>query len=261
MGHQCLEESGHVTNVPTLNQIRQACGSCSLRELCLPFGVAEDDLGALERIVNRQRPVPAGKTLFRQGDRLAAIYAVRSGSVKTHSLSRDGNEQITGFHFPGELVGLDALSMDSHGCTATTLETTSVCAIPFERLDELAGRVSGLRRQLLRLMSRELVEDEQLLLLVGQKTAEQRLAALLVSISTRFQSRGYSATEFNLSMSRDDIGNYLGLAVETVSRLFTRFQSEELLRVRRKNVRILDLDRLQALAGVGPTDGPSRAHA
>jgi len=250
----------HVKDVPSLNQIRQACSSCSLRQLCLPYGVAETDLDQLERIVSRRKPVPGGEPLFRQGEQLGALYAVRSGSVKTHALSRDGNEQITGFHFPGELVGLDALSADVHGCTATTLETTTVCAIPFDRLDELAGRIPGLRRQLLRLMSRELVEDEQMLLLVGQKTAEQRLAALLLSISTRFQSRGYSATEFNLSMSRDDIGNYLGLAVETVSRLFTRFQSDRVLRVRRKNVQILDLERLHVIAGVGPS-GPSRAQA
>ncbi|HYW93446.1 MAG TPA: fumarate/nitrate reduction transcriptional regulator Fnr [Gammaproteobacteria bacterium] len=249
-----------MSDVPSLNQIRQACSGCSLRQLCLPYGVAENDLDQLEQIVSRRKPVAAGHALFHQGEKLGALYAVRSGSVKTHALSRDGNEQITGFHFPGELVGLDALSADVHGCTATTLETTTVCAIPFDRLDELAGRIPGLRRQLLRLMSRELVADEQMLLLVGQKTAEQRLAALLLSISSRFHSRGYSATEFNLSMSRDDIGNYLGLAVETVSRLFSRFQSDKLLRVRRKNVRLLDVDRLHAIAGIGPL-GPSRARA
>jgi len=128
-----------VSDVPSLNQIRQACSGCSLRQLCLPYGVAENDLDQLEQIVSRRKPVAAGHALFHQGEKLGALYAVRSGSVKTHALSRDGNEQITGFHFPGELVGLDALSADVHGCTATTLETTTLCAIPFDRLDELAG--------------------------------------------------------------------------------------------------------------------------
>lgn len=234
-------------NVVSLSKIKIACQSCSLYELCLPLGLDGSDLEQLDEIIKRSHPLKKNQVLFRQGDAFQSIYAVRSGSVKTLTVSDDGSEQITGFHLPGELVGLDAISDDVHPCTSRALETTSYCEIPFSQLEVLSGQIPGLRRQLLKIMSKEISHDANLLMLLGKKTAEERLASLLVSLSTRLKSRGFSETEFNLSMSRNDIANYLGLAVETVSRLFTRFQEQKLISVDGKFVQILSMKDLKTM--------------
>jgi CRP/FNR family transcriptional regulator len=233
-----------------LKDFKRACGSCSLRELCLPYGIGEDELSRLEHLVQRMPPVQRGGYLFRQGDPLHAIFAIRTGSVKSITLGADGVEQITGFHFPGELVGLDAIAGDVHDCSAIGLEDSSLCEIPFAQLDELSGRLPGLRRQLMRLLSREIQQDQQLLLLLGKKSAEARLAAFLLSLSRRFAHRGLSSSRFHLSMARGDIANYLGLAVETVSRLLARFQQDGLIAVDGREMTLLDLPRLHAVAEV-----------
>ena len=232
-----------------MTAIKVACANCNLHNLCLPLGIDSQDIERLDDIINRKRPLSRGEYLFQAGAPFHAIYAIRSGSVKTFTATEDGQEQVTGFHLPGELVGLDAISSDTHNCTARALETTSVCEIPYTQLEELSAHVPSLQRQLLRVMSREILQDEHMMMLLGRKAADERLAAMLVSISNRFKQRGFSPREFNLSMSRNDIGNYLGLAVETVSRLFTRFQEDGLLETERKHVRILDLPRLAELAG------------
>lgn len=233
--------------------VKVACANCNLHNLCLPLGIDIQDIKRLDDIINRKRPLARGEYLFQAGSPFHAIYAIRSGSVKTFTATEDGQEQVTGFHLPGELVGLDAISSDTHNCSARALETTSVCEIPYDQLEELSSHVPSLQRQLLRVMSKEILQDEHMMMLLGRKAADERLAAMLVSISNRFKQRGFSAHEFNLSMSRNDIGNYLGLAVETVSRLFTRFQEEGLLETERKHVRILDLERLSTLAGANRT--------
>lgn len=239
--------------------IKVACGNCSLQQLCLPVGISREDIKRLDTIIKRSRPLSRGEHVFRLGDRFAAIYAIRAGSVKTYTLTEDGGEQIMGFHLPGEIIGLDAINAEQHPCAARTLETTSVCEIPFNRLENLSSEVPELGRQLLRIMSREILADSNLLTLLGKKSSEERLAALLLSLSSRLKERGFSAREFHLSMSRNDIGNYLGLAVETVSRLFTRFQQQGLLSVRNKYVHLKDLERLQELAGVSnPRCAPQR---
>lgn len=245
-------------NIIELSTSRVACKDCGLFQLCLPVGIAGSDLELLDSIIKRRRPIKRGEHLFQVGDPFQAIYAVRSGSIKTYVPTEDGYEQVTGFHLPGELVGLDAIHADTHPCAARTLETTSVCEIPFERLEELSERIPTLRHQLLKIMSREILHEQSLLMLLGKKNAEERLASLLLSLSGRYQQRGFSATEFNLSMSRNDIGNYLGLVVETVSRLFTRFQDEGLLTVQRKHIRILDPERLHAIACQSRSDTPRR---
>lgn len=231
-----------------IDQIRVACKDCNLFQLCLPVGIDAKELEELDSIIKRRRPVKRGEHLFRVGDPFQAIYAVRSGSIKTYTPTEDGHEQVTGFHLPGELLGLDAINLQHHPCAAKALETTSMCEIPFERLEELSMRLPSLQHQLLKIMSKEILHDQSLLMLLGKKSAEERLAALLLSLSTRYQQRGFSPSDFYLSMSRNDIGNYLGLAVETVSRLFTRFQDEGLLSVQRKHVRIIDLPRMRAIA-------------
>ena len=239
------------SGVVRLSDIKVACANCSLHELCLPLGLKEEDLDSLEGIIERHT-LQRGKHLYRQGEPFSAIYAIRTGSVKTYTLNTDGSEQVTGFHLPGELVGLDAISLGTHPSSAKALESTSYCELPFERLEELSAQLPSLQRQLLRLMSKEIREDENLAILLGNSTAEQRLATLLLSLSQRFHNRGYSATEFNLSMSRTDIGNYLGLAVETISRLFTRMQENGVLGVNGKLVQIRDLDALKALTRACP---------
>ncbi|ACL71311.1 fumarate/nitrate reduction transcriptional regulator Fnr [Thioalkalivibrio sulfidiphilus] len=241
------------SNIIDLHGLKKACSNCSLHDLCIPMGVSDQELDALERIINRRRPLQRGEYLYRPGDRMQALYAVRAGSVKTSSISDDGLEQVTGFHLPGELLGLDAISDGIHPCTARALETTSVCEIPYDRLEDLAGQVPGLQRQLFRIMSREIQFDEHLMTLLGKKSSEARLAAFLLSLSKRFGERGFSRQEFNLTMSRNDIANYLGLAVETVSRLFTRFQQLGLLEVNRKLVQLIDMEGMHQMAGAhGP---------
>ncbi|AHK80225.1 transcriptional regulator [Ectothiorhodospira haloalkaliphila] len=238
------------SNVMNIKNLKQACKACSLGDLCLPLGVPLEDLELLEGIISRKRPVHRGDLLYQAGDPLGCLYAVRCGSVKTFVLTDDGEEQITGFHLPGELLGLDAIGDGVHPCTALSLETSSVCEIPFDGLEALAGRTPGLQHQLLRIMSRELQSDEQLMTLLGKRASDARLAAFLLNLSDRFGRRGFSRHEFNLTMSRNDIGNYLGLAVETVSRMFSRFQSQDLITVRRKLITLHDIEGLRRVAGL-----------
>jgi CRP/FNR family transcriptional regulator len=225
------------------------CKDCSLAPLCLPLSLNLEDMDALDAIIQRGRPLKKGEMLFRQGDDFGSVYAVRSGALKTFSVSGGGEEQVTGFHLPSELIGMSGMDAEAYPVSAVALDTTSVCEIPFERLDELSAQLPQLRRQLLRVMSRELQDDQRMMLLLSKKTADERIASLLVNLSARFRARGFSAQQFRLSMSRNEIGNYLGLAVETVSRVFTRFQQAGLIEAMGKEVRILDPVELCALAG------------
>lgn len=225
------------------------CKDCSLATLCLPLSLDMQDLDALDNIVKRSRPMKKGDFLFRQGDTFASVYAVRSGSLKTFSVTDCGQEQITGFHLPSEFVGLSGMDTELCPVSAIALETTSICEIPFDRLDELSASLPQLRRQLMRIMSREIRDDQQMMMLLSKKTADERIATFLVNLSARFRARGYSPQQFRLAMSRNEIGNYLGLAVETVSRVFTRFQQSGLLEAEGKEVNLINLIEICALAG------------
>ena len=227
-----------------------SCNECSLHQLCLPQSINGPELDKLDQIIERKKPLKRNEHLFQVGSPFTSIYVVRSGSLKTYSPTIEGQEQVTGFHLPGELLGLDAIGSGHHPCVAKALESTSVCEIPFERLEDLTQELPILQHQLLRLMSKEIFEDQELMLLLGKKTAEARLSAFLLSISLRFKQRGFSSKEFYLSMSRNDIANYLGLAVETVSRMFTRFQEDGIIHAERKHIVINDWDVLQQLAGI-----------
>lgn len=231
-----------------LTSIKIACSQCSLSRLCLPMSLEEQEITRLDAILKRPRPLKRGESLFQAGDPFHAIYVVRAGTVKTFTPCEDGSEQVIGFHLPGELVGLDAIVQERHVCSAKVLETSSVCELPFERLQELALEIPSLQKHFFRLLGQELAKDENMLLLLGKATAEERLATFLLNVAKRFRARGYSDKEFNLSMSRHDIGNYLGLAVETISRMFSRFQEEGVISVHRKNIVINNLDRLAAMA-------------
>jgi CRP/FNR family transcriptional regulator, anaerobic regulatory protein len=235
--------------VISLETIRIACRNCSLSSLCLPMGLAPDDVERLDEIVKRTRPLHRGDFLFRDGDRFRSLYVVKTGSVKTFAPSPEGGEQVLGFHLPGEVIGLDAIDKDIHACSAKVLETSAICEVPFTRLEELTATIPSLQHQMYRLLSKEIGHDTDMLLLLGKKNAEERLAAFLLSLSKRLHKRGLSATDFYLSMSRHEIGNYLGLAVETVSRLFTRFQDDGLMNVDRKHIQLLDVGTLESLVG------------
>jgi CRP/FNR family transcriptional regulator len=231
--------------VVTLNDLKVACENCSLSRLCLPMGLEEKDVTRLDQIVSRSKPHHRNDYLFREGDIFRGIYAVKTGSIKTYVSREDGSDQVLGFHLPGEIIGLDAIETGLHGCTAKVLETSAVCLIPYEKLEKLSVEIPSLQHQMFRLMSREISNESNMLILLGKRNADERLATFLLSLSQRYKQRGFSATEFNLSMSRNEIGNYLGLAVETVSRLFTRFQDEGILKVERKHIELIDLDALQ----------------
>jgi len=233
--------------VISFDNIKVACRNCSLTSLCLPMGLTPEDVDQLDAIVKRNRPLHRGDHLFRQGDTFQCIYVVKTGTVKSFDPGEDGSEQVLGFHLPGEMIGLDAIETGLHHCSAKILETTAVCEIPFNRLEELSSTIPSLQHQMYRLLSREIGHDEDMLTLLGKRNAEERLASFLLSLSGRFQRRGFSPSDFYLSMSRHEIGNYLGLAVETVSRLFTRFQDDGLLKVERKHIQLVDIERLKQL--------------
>lgn len=229
-----------------------ACKTCSLHPLCLPLSLDDNEIDQLDNIIRRGRPIRKGEHLFHQGDKFSAVYAVRTGTLKTYTLTSDGEEQITGFHLASEIIGLNAYDLDEYPASAKALETTNVCEIPIDRLDELSGELPELRRQLMRMMGKELRADERMMLLLSKKTAEERLSSFLLSLSQRFARRGFSGTTFRLTMSRADMANYLGLAVETVSRVFTRFQKQGLIDLlgNAKEINITDMDGLTKAAAL-----------
>jgi CRP/FNR family transcriptional regulator len=204
-------------------------------------------MNALDQIVKHQQPYQPGQHVFHAGDQSHALFAVRSGALKSYCTMEGGDEQVLGFALPGELVGLDGMSDDTYASNSVVLETASICEFSYDDLEELCHSLRGLNHQLMRLASKEITTDQGMLLLLGKRKAEEKLAAFLLSLSTRYQPRGLSATVFNLPMSRQDIGNYLGLAIETVSRLFARFQGEGLLKVSRREVTITDLPQLKGM--------------
>lgn len=236
------------TQVIKLTELKNHCKNCSLYDLCLPMGLETGDLDHLDSVIKRRQSVNKNNFLYRMGEPLKSVYAVRSGSFKTYLTNPDGTEQIIGFSLPGELLGMDAISDAKHNCTAKALETSNVCEIPFDRLESLSLEIPNLHLQLLRLMSKEIQQDQNLMLLLAQMPAETRLASFLLGMSERLNKRGYAANDFNLSMSRGDIANLLGMAVETISRLLTHFQDNGVLKVERKHITILKLNTLRKLA-------------
>lgn len=226
-----------------------ACSSCCLRSACLPCGLGGSEIARFDEITAGKRKVVRGASLYQIGDGFESLYAVRSGAFKTVSVSRHGDEKITGFQLPGELLGLEAISGGRHGFHAVALEDSEVCAIPFQRLEQLAMSMPTLQHQLLRLLSSDISRDHGLMLLLGSMTAEQRVSAFLLSLSKRHQRLGFSATHFVLRMTREEMGNYLGLTLETVSRLLSRFQREGLIGLQQRNIELRDASRLKEIVG------------
>lgn len=224
------------------------------------MGLDPDDVERLDGIVKRSRPFHRGDHIFRESDKFYSLRVITSGSIKTYTPNENGSEQVLGFHLPGEVIGLDAIQNSHHTCSAVALETTAACDIPFDQLESLSSSIPSLQHQMYRLLSREIGHETEMLTLLGKKSAEERLATFLLSFSERFKKRGFSASDFFLSMSRHEIGNYLGLAVETVSRLFTRFQDEELLNVERKHVQLLDIERLHEMVHSNNGEKSQQSH-
>jgi CRP/FNR family transcriptional regulator, anaerobic regulatory protein len=234
----------------SIQDLKTHCASCSMRELCLPVGLEPDAMRQLDAMVTRQTRLKKGDTLYRAGEPFTTLYAIRLGSCKTTVLAEDGREQITGYHMLGDVLGLDGIGTERHRCEAIALEDTEVCALPFDRLEELARSVPPLQHNLHQFLSRDIGRDQNMMLMLGSMRAEERLAVFLLNLSERYRRRGYSSTEFVLRMTREEIGSYLGLKLETVSRLFSRFHEEGLLQVQGRGVKLFDLPALKQLAGL-----------
>jgi CRP/FNR family transcriptional regulator len=229
------------------DSFKVACAGCNLRELCLPVGMSGEQLDRLDAIVANRRLIPRGTALFRSGEAFTSLYAVRLGFFKTCVAAEDGREQVTGFQMAGELLGLDGIGTDRHTCDAVALEDSQVCVIPYHQLEHLARELSDLQRHFHRIMSREIVRDHGVMLLLGSMRAEERLAAFLLNLTQRLRARGYSGSSLVLRMTREEIGSYLGLKLETVSRAFSRFQDDGVLSVKQRQIEVLDAEALKAL--------------
>lgn len=231
----------------SLSLIKTACSNCNLRELCLPVGVNDEDLDRLDSLISSRRRIKRGENLYHVGEAFNSIFAIRSGFFKTGVLMEDGRDQVTGFQMAGELLGLDGISTEQHTCNAIALEDSEICAIPFAQMETLSREIQSLQHHFHKVMSREIVRDHGVMMLLGTMRAEERLAAFLLNLSQRFTARGYSHSDFYLRMTREEIGSYLGLKLETVSRAFSRFQEEGHIAVQQKHVRILSVSGLKTM--------------
>ena len=250
VGKDDMPEPEAVANFDS-DAFRSACSKCNLRELCLPGGISQDELEQLDSLIRIRRQYRKGDYAYRAGDPFDSLFAVRTGFFKTSMLTEDGRDQVTGFLMTGELMGLDGISTERHPCDAVALEDSELCVIPFAKLEELSREVPSLQRHLHKVMSREIVNDQNIMLLLGSMRADERLAAFLLNLSQRMMTRGYSPSEFYLRMTREAIGSYLGLKIETVSRVFSRMQKMDILRVDNKEIEILDIQGLQTMANLG----------
>ncbi len=231
----------------TPQAIKVACSNCNLRELCMPMGLSGTDLGRLDELVATRRKVARGSSLFSTGERFTALYAIRTGFFKTCIATEDGRDQVTGFQMAGEIIGLDGIVGDSHTCDAVALEDAEVCVMPFDRIEELSREVPALQNHVHKIMSREIVREHGVMLLLGSMRAEERLATFLLNLVQRLHARGFSQSELILRMTREEIGSYLGLKLETVSRAFSKFAEEGFVEVKQRHVRILDTDALRKI--------------
>jgi len=229
----------------TPHTIKIACSNCNLRELCMPLGLSPTELDRIDDVVASRRRIKRGSVLFRNGEKFTSLYAIRIGFFKTCVASEDGRDQVTGFQMAGEIVGLDGIVNDHHTCDAIALEDAEVCVLPFDRIEELAREVGALQRHVHKIMSREIVRENGVMLLLGSMRAEERLAAFLLNLVQRLHARGFSQSELVLRMTREEIGSYLGLKLETVSRTFSKFVEEGIVEVKQRHVRIVQTEALK----------------
>jgi len=234
-----MSETSVLPDKAALVDLKVACSTCSLRELCLPVGINASEIERLDQLVERRVAVPRGACLYQRGEPFQALFAVKAGFFKTRA-SSGGREHVTGFQMAGEVLGLDGIGTERHTCDAVALEDSQVCRIEFDQLAELSRRIAPLQRHLHRLIGREVVRDQRVMMLLGTMRAEQRLAAFLLNLSQRFAIRGFSASAMLLRMTREEMGSYLGLKLETVSRCLSKFADDGVLAVHNRDVRILN---------------------
>lgn len=223
------------------------CSKCHVREICMPIGISSDLLKKLDELVYVRRRLKSGATLYHAGSNCHALYAVKTGFIKTENLHYDGKSQITGFYMAGEIFGFDGLSTEIHMSTSVALEDSEICVIPIERIHNTEIDSLRLQQYFYKLMSREIIRDHTMMMVLGSMQGEERVAAFVLNLSQRFKMRGYSAYHLILRMKREEIGSYLGIKIETVSRIFTKFQAQGLLDVHQKDIRILNLQGLKEL--------------
>lgn len=230
-----------------VHYLKAACSNCSVLELCLPIGLSGPEVERLDTLIVQRFKVKKGAALYRTGDPLRSLYAVRIGSFKTCMVSVDGREQVTGFQIPGEILGLDSISTDEHACNAFALEDSEVCPIHFAQLEKLAQSLPSLQHNLNRLLSREIVRDHDMLMMLGNMNSDERLAAFLLNLSQRLNMRGYSSRDFVLKMRREEIGSYLGLRLETICRGIAHLRDQGLVEITGRDVKILNMEGLKQL--------------
>jgi CRP/FNR family transcriptional regulator, anaerobic regulatory protein len=233
--------------VMDIQSIKVACSSCNLRELCLPMGLSSCEMEKLDNVISTRRRIKRGASLFNTGDRFTSLYAVRSGFFKTCVTTADGRDQVTGFQMTGEIIGMDGIVSDHHSCDAIALEDAEVCVLPFDKLEQLSREFSTLQHHVHKIMSREIVRDHGVMLLLGSMRAEERLAAFLLNLVQRLHARGFSQSELILRMTREEIGSYLGMKLETVSRTFSKFVEEGIIEVKQRYVHIKDTQGLERI--------------
>jgi CRP/FNR family transcriptional regulator, anaerobic regulatory protein len=235
-------------STPTLSQeLKVACSNCNLRELCMPLGFSENEMKKIDDVVKTRRRVKQGDLLFGDGDTFTSLYAIRTGVFKTSVSTEDGREQVIGFQMAGEIVGLDGIVNDAHSCNAVALEDAEVCVMPFSNIEDLSREFPELQRHVHKIMSREIVRENKVMMLLGNMRAEERLAAFLLNLVQRLHARGFSQSEIVLRMTREEIGSYLGMKLETVSRTFSKFSDEGIIQVKQRYVRIIKPEALKKI--------------
>lgn len=227
--------------------IKIACSNCNMRELCMPIGMDAEEIDLIDGLVSRRPVVKRGAALFRAGDAFHALYAIRSGFLKTTVSSENGQDQVTGFQMAGEIIGLDGIATEYHTCDAIALEDTEVCTLPFERIEEIAREIKTLQHHVHRIMSREIVREQGVMHLLGNMRADERLATFLLNLLKRMHARGFSGSDLILRMTREEIGSYLGLSLETVSRTFSKFAEDGLITVNQRQIHIRDSEALRRI--------------
>lgn len=233
--------------------IKVACSNCNLRELCMPMGLSPQELERIDEVVAVRRKVKRGHTLFHNGEAFTSLYAIRTGFFKTCITTEDGRDQVTGFQMAGEIIGLDGIVNDHHTCNAIALEDAEVCVMPFDKIETLSREVTTLQHHVHKIMSREIVREHGVMLLLGSMRAEERLAAFLLNLVQRLHARGFSQHELVLRMTREEIGSYLGLKLETVSRTFSKFVEDETIELKQRYVRIKNVETLRRIVNVQAT--------
>ena len=230
-----------------VQSIKLACSNCNLRELCMPLALNEEELQKLDNLVTTRHKIVRGDTLYRNGEKFSALYAIRTGFFKTSVAAEDGRDQVTGFQMAGEVIGLDGIVSDHHTCDAVALEDAEVCVMNFDLLEDLSREITALQRHIHKVMSREIVRENGVMLLLGSMRADERLAAFLLNLVQRLHARGFSQSELVLRMTREEIGSYSGLKLETISRTFSKFVEEGIVEVKQRHVRIMNPDALKLI--------------